>query len=241
MPHRTWIVQGFNPLDDDMANGSFNPKSLNESDYDGPWFHVSNQNPRPEPELTEEEEREAAEKLQAREEEQELINGDEMLRYRYDTDLEQKAYTRRLIKDFSKLKRLGLTPDWRSVHRYVTGNWNHSREPVIMQKNQSEEDGSSNRRLTYRQTLKKVRSKADAAKEAQIEKQAEEGDLSIQTFTREFIEQVINARLAAGLSQAQMAHKLYRTENLIKDFEKGELNYDARLKSLFKMILNLSS
>jgi len=69
-------------------------------------------------------------------------------------------------------------------------------------------------------------------------KEDEEGDiLAIPKFSREFIQEVIQKRVAKGWKQKDLANQLKIQDTIINQFEKGSLNYDGKLVDKIKRVL----
>ncbi len=67
---------------------------------------------------------------------------------------------------------------------------------------------------------------------SKIERNADNGKLAIEKFSKEFIKSVVKARINLNLSQKLAAAKVNITENRLSSFEKGTENFDRALKSL---------
>lgn len=66
---------------------------------------------------------------------------------------------------------------------------------------------------------------------SRIERDVDEG-VRAKKFTKEFINNVKDARLAAGLTQEQLALKIDRKKSEVSDFESGKLAFDRGLKAI---------
>lgn len=236
------IIKGIN-YDIDVANGEFDPR-CNDGTTDGPWMRVVPSNycelkmSRAELEALKRIKSEAAlMKIEKMAE----IESDEMLKYIYETKQEQLQYARRLMRDTSRLKKLGLTTSsFRGILSYVKSNWDNSRMPTILSKTgKTLDDEGNSKSMTFRQALHSTRSRRQAREEAQIERNAEEGNTKLKEYPPEFIKEMIKSRNAQSLTQAQLAQKISRKEAEIAEVERGEAIYDRPLMCLISWALNL--
>lgn len=241
------IVKGIN-YDGEVARGDFDPR-CNDDSCTGSWMRVVPANYYLQ--QMSESEREAyrrikREKQLERAEKMEEIESDPMLKYLYETELEQKRCARALCKDTQKLKKLGLDHvratgrnggQFKVALRYVKETWNNSRMPTILEKKSGNLDAEGNaKRMTFRQALRNSRSNRAAREERQIEKNAEEGNTKLKEFPNEFIEKVVATRTAQKLTQAQLAQKISRDKNELAALERGELVFTNETRPLMALL-----
>lgn len=128
-----------------------------------------------------------------------------------------------------------------------------SHEPVIFDKRQRDADGnivSTRSRITRtsgndwrrRTTNNTGRHGPTESQATKIERQIdEEGVFERKVFNKDFIKKVIDRRLERSLTQEAIASMINRTVGEVKKFEKGELDFDAAMKSQLIWKLELSS
>uniref|UniRef100_A0A6C0J6N7 Uncharacterized protein n=1 Tax=viral metagenome TaxID=1070528 RepID=A0A6C0J6N7_9ZZZZ len=241
------IRNEINPYDTEVSNfrfgiqkDSYDPNS-NDDSTTGPWkcvvpsnFNVLSMSD------TEREvhDKAAMERIMNEMEKMEEINGDVLLKYTYNTELEQKSSVKRIMRDVSLKNKLRLW-DINDIYHYVKSNWNHSERPTIIDCSNGSEFMSKN--MSFRNTLRNTRTRRDVAHDAMLERNAEHGNTKNETFSTEFVRRVIDTRNALGLTQAQLAMKMARTTAEITEFEKGGMIFSRPLNALLKVILNLQS
>lgn len=235
------IVTGIN-YDSDVTLGLFDPR-CNDDTTTGPWMRIvrNNHNERS---LTvqELEALQRTKRTDASKQEQKMaeINSNEMLKYLYETEQEQYAASRNLSRDINKRRALGLeSSSFRVIHNYIVANWDHSRMPTILSKDKLDYEGNS-KKVSFRQELRDTRTRRRAQEEAQIERNAVEGNMKHKVYSPEFIKEMINSRNALGLTQAQLANKISRKEAEISEIEKGVAVYDRSLMCLISWALSLN-
>lgn len=227
---RSYVYNGLNPIDNDFDK--FNISCNNES-CEGEWQHYHSQPPHIRHIPAHEYDAMVAKQSAAREQnryEVDIIKQDASLArefYMLNTSREQRSYANRLFKDQQRLNKLGLSnKDYNAVLRYVTQNWRHDHEPLVLVK---VDPG--------RQSVARFRPNERSQRHSKIERKAHEGDYQVQRFDKNFIESVKRAREAKGWSQAELATHLNRVHGDIRDFEAGHMVYDGTFKSQLSALL----
>lgn len=166
-------------------------------------------------------------RAEKRESELKAIMSDPVTAYQYERDMEIRRRMRRLEHD-PKFGRYSQ----RELERYVTSYMGNAAEPLILKK-LSSSSSAPHGNSANRQALK-------------VERNAEEGNLSApKAFTSDFIQRVKSTRQnrtntdGTPMTQKDLAMLVNRHENIIKDFEKGELAFDSALKALLVWKLGL--
>jgi len=235
-------VKGIN-YDHEVATGLFDPR-CNDDTTVSPWMRIVSSNYR-EQQMTEAEllayKRIKRQKREELEEKMEEIESDPMLKYLYETEQDQRRYTKRLMRDAGRRKPLGLaaTSSYETVLRYVKGNWDNSRMPVIINKTNTIDEEGGTKRMTFRQALRSTRSSRQAREERQIELNAESGNLKLKEFPAEFIAKVKQSRANQKMTQAELALKVSRKEAEIAEFERGDAAFNRPLMALLTWALGL--
>ena len=235
MPRKSYVaVRGTHPDDD-------TPEFVDPTPQDGPWYHNVRRS-----EMVSEEDLELRRKrAAARERAIEKIRNDPELWYKYETELAQEALARRLVKDEQVCRRMGCKQTYRSVLNTVRRNWKHTHEPLVIRRGSGADPGerkTKRTRTTFRDEIRNRKHDADEALRLnRLEEAAEEGRLARKGFDPEFIEAVKRSRVSQGLTQKQLAKRLNITENDVRHFENGELQYNGRFQGSIKFTLGLSS
>lgn len=129
--------------------------------------------------------------------------------------------------------------------RYVDGYLSRASEPVILTKPKSKPQSAQ----TEHGTASRRRASAGSRRQAAIERKAEAGDFTQKFFTKEFIDQITQARLRRRIdqegvmrpmTQQELAKMVNVTPKVIQDFEAGKLAFDARLQALLIWKLGLA-
>jgi len=179
---------------------------------------------RPQPSLSEEEQRQ----LDLRKQETAALRAELMAdperRYKYERDQDIRHRVRRLQRDprfqgWSK----------RQLWRYVDGYLGRADEPLILR----------NPKLLKEEGGPKTQS--GSRRVAEIERRAAEGNYQIKEYTKEFIDLIKSARCRRMLptddggerpmTQEDLAKLVNVNANVIRDFEAGKLTYDSALKT----------
>ena len=151
--------------------------------------------------------------------EEEAIMADPLKRFRH----EKKAEIRRCVARLSKDPRYYKFSE-RQLYQHVTDNYGNQGEPVIISKPKTEAEVQKEKKANrkYRSTTRRERN---------IERNAEEGNLVLKEFGRDFIEKIKTIRTQRELTQEDLAKMVNRTKNEIRDLENGQLQFDGGLKS----------
>lgn len=211
-----------------------------KDDGEGPWYSFSYRNPKNDYNLMSAEEVERRQNESARRSAYLFsIRNDDVLSYKYQTDIDQAHATRRLLKQADTLKRHGVDRDYKSVHRWVRQNWNHNREPMVIHSDNPAASEMAGRRTTFREEVYNRRKNGNGQLAAAVERRADSGNLKSRKFKKQFIDEVKRARMALGLSQHDLAQRIHRSESDIKNFENGTLAYEGKLRANLKFALGL--
>lgn len=212
---------------------------IKDEDGNGPWYSFTYRNPKNDYRLLPQEEVERRQRESMRRQAYKIsVRRDEVLNYKYETDIDQAHATRRLLKQPDVLGRHGVDRDYKSVHRWVRQNWNHNREPMVIESENPAACENVGRRTTFREEVYNRR-KTDGQAAAAVERRANAGNYKAKTFGKSFIDEVKRARMAHGLSQHDLAQRIHRTEADIKNFENGTLPYEGKLRANLKFALGL--
>lgn len=171
------------------------------------------------PYLTEKDVEDRRRRSYKRQLEEEAIAADPLKRYRY----EKKAEIRRRVARLSKDPQYNKMSE-KHLYQHVADNYGNQGEPVIITKPKTEsevqKENTANRK--YRSTTRRERN---------LERNAEEGNLVLKEFGRDFVEKIKTIRTQREITQEDLAKMVNRTKNEIRDLENGQLQFDGGLKS----------
>lgn len=214
---------------DDEANEHFKiqDKVDDEGDAEQGWFKVTYNDPRWE-ELSDERKEQILRSRQERRDAAHEREADPMAQYNYVT------------------KMYGSGPPHQNWRPEIVDNRPRDEDGNILSERRRDADtvargvrrGRNERNFRHKNTSNRQGDMTKSA--ARIEKDADEGNLKVKKFESEFIKRVIDARLKKNMKQKDLAALVNRTENDIKNFEKGDLPYNAGMKSFLLIKLNLS-
>ena len=164
-----------------------------------------------------------------RECELEKIYADPMTAFKYERDMEIRSRVRVLERQpkFAHLSTKDL------VH-YVKSFMNNDNEPLII-KNPNFATGKKPDDVDKPHTSKQAR------RLHKIEKNAEEGNFTVEVFEAELIEKIKQTRQHRSMTQKDLAMLVNRHESDIKALEKGELAFDRGLKALLLWKLGITA
>ncbi len=119
---------------------------------------------------------------------------------------------------------------YKNLWRHVDRNMSRDDEPLILINPKMDKAAEE---------VQVPRRQGGARQLATVEKNAEEGNLTVLRFTGKFIDQVRSARVQTkiedpygeqhAMTQAQLGQAVNETENVIRDFELGTLPFDHKL------------
>tara|TARA_A100001015_G_scaffold288391_1_gene359186 strand:+ start:2722 stop:3345 length:624 start_codon:yes stop_codon:yes gene_type:complete len=171
------------------------------------------------PYLSEKEKETRARRSHKRQIEEEEIMADPIKRYRHEKKSEIRRQAARMRKDPKYFKMSD-----QQIYKHVSDNFNNQHEPTVLIKTKTEAE-----RQKEKTANRKPRT--TTRRERNIERNAEDGNLVLKEFGRDFIEKIKTTRTQRGLTQEELAKMVHRNKNEIRDLENGELQFDGGLKS----------
>lgn len=200
------------------------------------WLIATNRRPRPF--LTKEQEHQR--RMRKAEEEAALadIMTDPEKRYKYERSQRIFGEVRRLRRD---QRFQGMTP--KQLWKYVDGYLGRADEPTIIRKPTTGDVVPTDE--TSAERSRRNQWSHDAA----VERRAEAGNLQQKMFSKEFIDQIKEARARRtvptehgrrAMTQEDLGKLVHVNASVIRDFEAGKLLFDGALKSKLIWKLGLS-